>query len=93
MRLHPGADILPDTDNGVSLDFVAARLHIPISSDTKVHFFVGGDSIPMNTGELWYIDANKEHLATNQRTAYRIHLVVDCISNAWLRDTTFPLVR
>ncbi|MFL0801141.1 MAG: aspartyl/asparaginyl beta-hydroxylase domain-containing protein [Agarilytica sp.] len=93
MRLHPGSNILPHTDNGVGLDFGEARLHVPLVTDTKVCFFIAGNSIPMNTGELWYIDADKEHWVTNRSPNTRIHLVIDCVANAWLQDYISPTPR
>ncbi len=93
MRLHPCSNILPHTDHGVGLAFGEARLHVPLVTDTKVCFFVAGKSIPMNTGELWYIDATREHWVTNESPKHRIHLVIDCVTNDWLHDYISPVPR
>ena len=86
MRLRSGAKILPHKDRGVSLAHGEARLHIPISSSSDVSFFVAKKRVSMKPGELWYIDANQEHSVENNGKNDRIHLIIDCISNNWLRS-------
>ncbi|ADZ93063.1 aspartyl/asparaginyl beta-hydroxylase domain-containing protein [Marinomonas mediterranea] len=78
MRLHAGANILPHSDNGLGLEYGEARLHVPIISDHNVEFYVADEKVPMNTGELWYINADKTHWVNNNSTLARTHLVIDC---------------
>ena len=40
----------------------------------------------MQPGECWYINANLLHRVSNKGVTDRIHLVVDCLVNDWLRD-------
>jgi hypothetical protein len=40
----------------------------------------------MNEGELWYLNVNQPHHVTNRSTTDRIHLVIDCVVNDWLRE-------
>ncbi|TQV85341.1 aspartyl/asparaginyl beta-hydroxylase domain-containing protein [Aliikangiella coralliicola] len=86
MRLRAGAKILPHRDNGVSLEYGEARLHVPIISSSEVSFFVSENEVLMNPGELWYIDADQVHSVVNSSSDDRIHLVIDCISNSWLKN-------
>ena len=84
MRLQPGGEILPHRDKGLSLKYGQARLHVPIASSEQVAFFVDGEQLPMVAGELWYMNADKEHWVKNNSNSDRIHLIIDCEVNDWL---------
>lgn len=86
MRLHAGADILPHRDQGLGLEHGQARLHLPIQTTAEVDFIVAGHRMPMAAGELWYFNADLVHEVRNRGAQDRIHLVVDCEANDWLRD-------
>ena len=86
MRLQSKGEILPHRDKGLSLKYRQARLHIPIASSENVAFFVDGGQVPMHVGELWYMDADKEHWVKNNSNTARIHLVIDCDANDWLYE-------
>jgi hypothetical protein len=40
----------------------------------------------MEAGTCWYVNVNLPHRASNHGHADRIHLVVDCCVNEWLRE-------
>jgi hypothetical protein len=40
----------------------------------------------MKEGEYWYLDLGKPHRVENRSEQDRIHLVVDCVLNGWLRQ-------
>ncbi|PSW05259.1 hypothetical protein C9I89_10810 [Photobacterium lipolyticum] len=40
----------------------------------------------MAEGELWYLNADQEHAVYHRGKTDRIHVVVDCIANDWLRN-------
>ncbi|AJQ93322.1 aspartyl/asparaginyl beta-hydroxylase domain-containing protein [Gynuella sunshinyii] len=84
MRLAPGGHIRPHRDPGLDWRSGEARLHLPIWTDTNVHFIVKGQSVPMQAGELWYINAGEVHEVRNDSERDRIHLVIDCEVNDWL---------
>ncbi len=86
MRLHAGAKILPHCDDGVCLYAGEARLHIPIISSPDVNFNVAETEVPMREGELWYINAALKHRVTNTGNKERVHIVMDCVANHWLRN-------
>lgn len=86
MRLHPGAQIKPHRDQGLSLEQGGARLHLPIETNTQLQFWVGGELVPMRAGQLWYINADEVHSVINNGEAARINLVIDCLANDWLVD-------
>lgn len=86
MRLRAGAEIRPHRDHGLSIEHGEARLHLPVFTSDKVSFTVGGCTVPMAAGELWYINADIEHAVYNDSHEDRIHLVIDCVANPWLRS-------
>ena len=96
MRLKPkGGELrrhtdLVDPDQGIA-DGKLARIHIPIVTNDKVLFQNwdwdgNGDPINMKEAEAWYLDVRKPHRAVNGGEDYRIHLVIDVVSNPALRE-------
>lgn len=91
MRLKAGAEIKPHRDRGLSLEYGEARLHLPLQTSNKIHFFVNGREVPMGAGELWYINADQEHSVKNCGDEDRINLVIDCEANKWLKSAITQL--
>jgi quercetin dioxygenase-like cupin family protein len=58
-------------------------------TDPRVGFFLGGERVPLGEGECWYMDFNLPHRVENDGDAARVHLVVDCVVNEWVRSL-FP---
>lgn len=86
MRLHAGAHILPHRDLGLCVEHGEARLHLPLQTHDKLAFYVNNQQVPMQVGELWYINADQTHWVENKGNEARINLVIDCEVNNWLRD-------
>ncbi len=84
MRLKPKSQILPHSDNHVSIEYGEARLHVPLSFGDEVGFYVEEQCVPMNSGELWYINTHLTHRVTNNSNKSRVNLVIDCDVNEWL---------
>ena len=84
MRLKAGAEIKPHCDQGLSMEFGEARLHVPIHTSADVSFIVDKKLIPMRAGELWYFNADQVHEVYNRGADDRINLVIDCVANEWL---------
>ena len=40
----------------------------------------------IKVGEVWYVNAVIEHSVRNNGVTDRIHLVIDCEANNWLRS-------
>jgi len=87
MRLKPGGGELErhtdqvDPDSGGSLGKLA-RLHFPIKTNPNMTFTVWNTKgspqrVHMKPGECWFLDTRKAHMAVNNGTDERIHLVVD----------------
>lgn len=85
MSLAAGARILPHRDAGGGFEDGVARLHIPVQTDPRVQFEIDGESVHFGLGECWYMNANCLHAVRNESEIERIHLVLDCVPNDWLR--------
>lgn len=86
LNLKAGARIMPHRDNDLSFEHGEARLHIPIFTNPHVEFYIEDERIIMQPGECWYINANLTHHVFNGGTTDRVHLVIDCVVNDWLKD-------
>lgn len=89
MRLHPGAEIKPHRDQGLSLEHGEVRLHLPLQTNDLLKFFVNERLVPMREGELWYINADQVHSVENKGAEQRINLVIDCAANQQLMDLVY----
>jgi len=86
LRLAPGAVIREHRDYKLGYDDGEVRLHIPIVTSDLCEFVLDGVPVSMAAGECWYLDLNRPHGARNLGPHPRVHLVVDCVVNAWLDD-------
>ena len=87
MRLGPGMVINTHYDVGPEvgcLAFKQVRLHVPIVTNDRVTFFVGGERIKMQPGHLYYVNFSKYHYVRNEGNEARTHLVMDLKVNDWL---------
>ena len=85
LKLGPGARILEHRDYNLSLEDGEVRLHVPITTDPRVEFYLNGKKIDMLAGECWYINANLPHKVNNLGDTARVHMVIDCVVDDWLR--------
>ena len=44
------------------------------------------ERVRMEEGDCWYINANRMHRVSNFGKTDRIHLVIDCVVNEWLKN-------
>ena len=94
LRLAPGCVIGMHRDVGAEvgcLAFGQVRLHVPIVTNDRVTFFVGGEKIKMQSGHLYYVNFSKRHYVRNDGSEARIHLVMDLKVNEWLAQYFPPL--
>jgi hypothetical protein len=87
MRLAPGLVINIHRDVGAEvgcLAFKQVRLHVPIVTNDRVTFFVGGEKVRMQPGHLYYVNFSKRHYVRNDGNEARTHLVMDLKVNDWL---------
>jgi hypothetical protein len=86
LRLGSGAKIREHRDYKLSIEDGIARVHIPVKTSAGVEFYLDGKRVEMKEGEAWYLNFNLPHHVTNNSSEARVHLVVDCIGNDWLRS-------
>jgi hypothetical protein len=61
------------------------RVHIPAMTNEQVDFVLAEEHLTMCVGEAWYLNVNNYHSVVNAGESDRIHLVIDCVVNDWLR--------
>ncbi len=88
-NLAAGQSINPHRDRGDTWAIGKIRLHIPVTTNDEVWFFVDDQRVVMNEGELWYADVSPLHSVYNRGAEDRVHLMLDVGVNDWLRDM-FP---
>ncbi len=85
LRLKPGARIREHRDHHLGLENGEVRVHVPVTTNPDVDFVVNGVRLAMNPGEAWYVNFNLPHRVANRGATDRVHLVLDCTVNDWLR--------
>lgn len=85
MRLKAGSVIREHRDLALSFEDGEVRLHIPVRTNPDLDFRFAGKRVVMAEGECWYHDFTEPHSVANRGQTDRIHLVIDCILNDWLR--------
>lgn len=83
LNLKPGSVIKEHTDYNLGYEDGIFRIHIPITTNEKVHFFINSNEIKMLPSECWYGNFNLPHSVRNDGETERIHLVMDCLRNDW----------
>jgi len=76
VKLKSNSNIAPHVDTGDSLKN-CKRTHIPIITNSKVTFTIGGETKNLKEGEIWEIDNTKQHSVDNNSDIDRIHLLID----------------
>jgi hypothetical protein len=90
LKLAAGATIKEHVDHELDYEDGEVRLHVPIVTDPEVHFYLDGDLLRMGAGECWYTNVNLPHRVENLSAIDRVHLVIDCVVNDWLRGYLDP---
>ena len=86
LRLTAGSIIREHRDYDLGYDAGEVRLHVPVITNPQVEFYLNNRRIRMVEGECWYLDLNQPHRVQNRGMTDRVHLVIDCQLNDWLRD-------
>jgi mannose-6-phosphate isomerase-like protein (cupin superfamily) len=86
LRLEKGAVIKEHFDNALSIEDGEVRIHIPVMTNDGVEFISNGKKLQMLEGQCWYINAGLPHSVRNDGESDRIHLVLDCSVNNWLKS-------
>lgn len=86
LKLGAGAQIRPHRDYQLGIEDGEIRIHIPVATNPQVEFILDGQKVEMKEGEAWYLNFNLFHSVRNDGETDRIHLVVDCVVNDWIRS-------
>lgn len=90
LRLGPHSRIREHRDYNLGFDDGEVRIHVPLCTGPGVEFLHDGERIDMAPGEAWYLDLNLRHAVVNGGEEPRIHLVIDCTVDQWLRSVLEP---
>ena len=83
-RLQGHGKIDSHTDGLYSL-LKCHRIHIPIITNDKVVFTIGGEDKVLGEGEMWEINNATLHAVENHSDQDRIHLIVDWVPTSTVR--------
>ncbi len=86
MKLNAGAVIKEHSDYDLNFENGEVRFHIPVQTNEQVEFYVQDERVIMKEGECWYLNLNLPHRVCNPGSTDRIHLVIDCLVNDWLKQ-------
>jgi quercetin dioxygenase-like cupin family protein len=86
LKLKAGSNIREHKDYNLGYEDGELRVHIPVMTNPRVEFYLDGERLLMNEGEAWYLNLNLPHRVENRSREDRIHLVIDCMLNDWLRS-------
>jgi hypothetical protein len=78
VRLSAGCGIAEHQDMNFSLTH-SHRIHLPVVTNDKVSFTVGGETINMPEGALFEINNRRLHSVRNDGDADRVHLILDFV--------------
>ena len=81
-----GAEIKEHCDDHLDMMEGEARLHVPIQTHENLEFYLDKKRVRMQEGECWYLNFNLLHSVKNPGPVDRIHLVIDCVTNNWLKE-------
>jgi hypothetical protein len=87
LKLTASSSIREHRDDDLGWEAGEIRLHVPIVTSPEVEFFLNGQRVVMHEGEYWYLDLSRPHRVENRGKIDRVHLVIDCLLNGWLRAT------
>lgn len=83
LNLKPGSVIKEHSDYNLGYEDGVFRIHIPITTNENVHFFINSEEVKMLPSTCWYGNFNLPHSVRNEGKTDRIHLVMDCLRNEW----------
>jgi hypothetical protein len=86
LRLGPGSRIREHKDYRLGFEDGEIGIHVPIITNPMVEFFLNREKLAMNEGECWYLNLNLMHKVENHGATERIHLVIHCTVNQWVRQ-------
>ena len=89
MKLSAGSVIKEHRDHDLSFEDGTVRLHIPITTNAGVEFYLDNEPVIMKEGECWYLRLSEPHRLENRGATDRVHLVIDAVVDDWMRQLLF----
>lgn len=86
LKLDAGSRINEHTDFDLGAKYGAVRIHVPVLTHPDIEFFLNNERVLMNEGESWYLDLSLPHRVFNRGASDRVHLVIDCVVNEWIKS-------
>ena len=86
MKLDAHATIKPHHDHDLNFEQGEVRIHIPVSTNPHLKFYLEEERLQMDEGSCWYLNLSLMHQVRNEGDTPRIHLVLDGIVNDWLTE-------
>jgi hypothetical protein len=77
-RLEPGGFIIPHTDKHPSFHN-GHRIHIPISTNSKVRFMIDGRPYQFEIGNVYEINNQMKHSVVNKGESSRVNFIFDYV--------------
>jgi len=84
MRLAPGSIIKEHTDLDLSFEDGTVRIHIPVTTNDAVEFYINQSRVVLEAGSAWYLRLSDPHSVVNRGSTDRVHMVVDADVNDWV---------
>jgi hypothetical protein len=86
LRLSPGSEIKQHRDHELGLEDGEVRIHVPVQTSPDVEFVLNSERVALEVGEVWYLNVNFPHRVANRSDDFRVHMVIDCGVDDWLRQ-------
>jgi hypothetical protein len=86
MRLTAGSMIKEHSDPDLCFEDGVVRIHVPITTNEGVEFWVNGSRVVMEPGSCWYLRLSDRHSVANNGNTDRVHLVIDAVVNDWIAE-------
>ncbi|MBD0370929.1 MAG: aspartyl/asparaginyl beta-hydroxylase domain-containing protein [Pyrinomonadaceae bacterium] len=86
LKLDAGSRINEHRDFDLGFRYGVVRVHVPIQTSSDIEFFLNDERVVMDEGESWYLNLSLPHRVYNRGTTDRIHLVIDCVVNEWVKS-------
>jgi hypothetical protein len=88
INMVPNSRIKTHKDKGELL-YVSRRFHVPIITNEKCIFTVEKESFYLKEGNIYELNNRKYHSVENSSDQNRIHLIVDVLPNAYIKNVEF----
>src|SRR5579872_5277514 len=96
LKLSVGAVINEHRDRGLCFEQGEARIHVPITTNPQLEFYLDNERVDMKPGACWCMNFDLPHRINNLGTTDRVHLVLDIIVNDKIREmfeNTDPVLK